>query len=531
MPHKIQSTKRTPTSPSRLFAYLPDETTASGVESPAAINGNGVNGKSPTEAIVDGSVKGHSRHRYGPLLEKMNLSLESLDNLPSRRPVSSNDVFCNRELRLDNLRAIGFDMDYTLAQYKQPQFDKLAFDGAKAKLVHSLGYPEEVLDFEYDHTFWVRGLIIDTKRGNFLKIDRHKYVRVAYHGFQQISSNMRKQLYSRTFNKVPSFTEKSFVNMDTLFQHVDAHLFASLIELKDFGEHDVLDGKTYEEIYRQVRECVDLCHRDGVIKDEVARDPERYLVLDDGLLPMLRGFRDAGVKVFLLTNSYWEYTSTAMNYLYHEKKVDQETQKKNDWMELFDLVVVGSCKPAYLTDPYLNLFRVMPEDGSLRNTDGLFEIEALGEDGASKFLQMGKTFQGGNWNHLQAMLDVEAGEEILYVGDHLYADVLRSKRALGWRSCFIMPELPEEMRIFHNQMGLWKSIMELRKLRDELTLCADGLRKEQQLAGPSDTSSIGMRLRQFEEDEWKLKNKLTEAHKEYHSAFHSRWGQMVSTQN
>ena len=102
--------------------------------------------------------------------------------------------------------------------------------------------------------------------------------------------------------KVPSFTERTFVNMDTLFQHVDAHLFASLVELKDFGEHDFLDGRTYEEIYRQVRECVDLCHRDGVIKDEVARDPGRYLVLDDGLLPMLRGFCDAGIKVFLLTN-------------------------------------------------------------------------------------------------------------------------------------------------------------------------------------------------------------------------------------
>ena len=108
---------------------------------------------------------------------------------------------------------------------------------------------------------------------------------------------------------------------------------------------------------------------------------------------MLNKFRENGIKVFLLTNSYWEYTSTAMNYLFHEKKVDVETQKKNEWLELFDLVIVGSCKPAYLTDPYLNLFRVVPEDGSLRNTDGLFEIEALGEDGARKFLEIGKTFQ------------------------------------------------------------------------------------------------------------------------------------------
>eukprot|EP00804_Cyclotella_cryptica_P000624 CCRYP_009996-RA/>CCRYP_009996-RA protein AED:0.13 eAED:0.13 QI:214/1/1/1/0.75/0.4/5/644/520 len=404
-----------------LSATIPDEEMSSydidedeaAEQSLAALSANG---EAPHTIYDDSSVNENDKYgtrtamdRYSTTLQKFSLSLPTVSNLPSRRPISSHDVFCNRELRLDNLKAVGFDMDYTLAQYQQPAFDKLAFDGAKEKLVKSLGYPSEVLDFEYDHTYWVRGLIIDTQRGNFLKIDRHKYVRVAYHGFQPISKNMRKQLYSRTFNKVPSFTEKYFVNMDTLFQHVDAHLFASLVELKDYGEHDFLDGKTYEEIYRQVRECVDLCHRDGVIKDEVAKNPEKYLVLDKGLIPMLNKFRANGIKVFLLTNSYWEYTSTAMNYLFHERKVDAETQKKNEWLDLFDLVVVGSCKPAYLTDPYLNLFRVMPEDGSLRNTDGLFEIEALGEDGARKFLEMGKTFQGGNWNHLQAMLDIEAG--------------------------------------------------------------------------------------------------------------------------
>ena len=103
--------------------------------------------------------------------------------------------------------------------------------------------------------------------------------------------------------------------MDTLFQFVDAHLFALLISLKDEGKYEFLDFKTYEEIYLQTRESVDLCHRDGVIKDEVARNPEKYIILDDGLKPMIQRFRDAGVKVFLLTNSFWEYTSTAMNYL------------------------------------------------------------------------------------------------------------------------------------------------------------------------------------------------------------------------
>jgi len=190
------------------------------------------------------------------------------------------------------------------------------------------------------------------------------------------------------------------------------------------------------------------------------------------------------------------------------------------------LMFAGSCKPAYLTDPYLNLFRVVPEDGSLKNTDGLFEIEALGENGAAKFLEMGKTFQGGNWNHLQAMLDAQAGEEILYVGDHLYADVLRSKRALGWRSCFIMPELPEEMRIFRRQLELRKSIVELRKLREELGSYADSLRRDSKGSAFGEGRNAEKKLEAIEEDDGLVKDKLTQAHREYHSAFHPRWGQM-----
>lgn len=91
--------------------------------------------------------------RYGNVLSSVGLEgLKQVHNLPDKRQVSSTDVFCNRELRLGGISAIGFDMDYTLAQYKQPAFDQLAFDGAKQKLVEKLGYPPEVLDFEYDHT-------------------------------------------------------------------------------------------------------------------------------------------------------------------------------------------------------------------------------------------------------------------------------------------------------------------------------------------------------------------------------------------
>lgn len=181
--------------------------------------------------------------------------------------------------------------------------------------------------------------------------------------------------------------------------------------------------------------------------------------------------------------------------------------------------IVGSCKPAYMLDPYLNLFRVRPEDDSLLNTDGLFEIDALGPNGAELFLQKGKTFQGGNWKHLQAMLGIDAGEEILYVGDHLYSDVLRSKRTLGWRSAFIMPELEEEMRVFDENVSTFKQIKSLRKLRDDLSNYADSLRQ----AG-GDEESLTQQLAEIADDDNVIKTKLSEVASKWHQAFHPIWG-------
>lgn len=276
-----------------LCASIQDDTSTEIASSNGAVNG------------VDLASEGGNKYRE--LLKSVGLNdkLKVAHDLPDRI-MSTNDVFCNRETKLGSIRAIGFDMDFTLVQYKEPAFGNLAFEGAREKLVTNYNYPKEVLDLTFDHTWWRRGLIIDTQRGNFLKIDRHKYCILAYHGFTPISSDSRKITYSKSFNKVMSFTEKSYVDMDTLFQHVDAHLFAHLVELKDSLGDEVLDGKTYADMYKDVRACIDLCHRDGVIKDEVAKDPAKYIELDQGMIDMLQQYRDAGVNTFLLTNSLWE---------------------------------------------------------------------------------------------------------------------------------------------------------------------------------------------------------------------------------
>lgn len=46
------------------------------------------------------------------------------------------------------------------------------------------------------------------------------------------------------------------------------------------------------------------------------------------------------------------------------------------------------------------------------------------------------------------------GDEILYVGDHIYTDVSQSKVHLRWRTALICRELEEEVRMLICYMGM-----------------------------------------------------------------------------
>lgn len=193
----------------------------------------------------------------------------------------ASDLFCNRELNINHIEAIGFDMDFTLAQYTE-EFDLLAYNGAKQKLVSHLCYPVEVLSFEYKQSMNRRGCIIDKKRGNILKVDRHRYVRVALHGLTPLSREERKSLYKLSHKEILDMNGPGYANIDTPFSLVDATLYSQIVDLKDrLGlSNELLAGRSYLDLWNDIRSCVDKCHNDGVIKLTVAQNPEKYIVYD-----------------------------------------------------------------------------------------------------------------------------------------------------------------------------------------------------------------------------------------------------------
>ncbi len=37
--------------------------------------------------------------------------------------------------------------------------------------------------------------------------------------------------------------------------------------------------------------------------------------------------------------------------------------------------------------------------------------------------------------------------QILYVGDHIYGDIVKAKQAIGWRTLLVVPELAVELQV------------------------------------------------------------------------------------
>ena len=429
------------------------------------------------------------------------------------------EILCNRALNMSKIKAIGFDMDYTLAEYHSEEFETLAAKSALQKLVHDLGYPSRLLEFDYDHSFFIRGLVVDKKMGNIIKLDRHKYVKKALHGFRELSKEDRAKLYDQITVSGGGFGEPRFAVLDAMFALPDAFLFSSIVRCKDETPH--LIPQDYMTIYNDVRKSVDMCHRDGSIKVPVAENPEMYINRDPTLIPMLRKLRRSGRKVFLLTNSFWNYTNTVMTYLYG-------CEASGKWTDLFDVIISGSCKPAFLVNPKLPLYRCEPETGTLENTEGVYK------ETPEEYLSHGKCFQGGNYTHLHDMLGISSGTQLLYVGDHIFSDVLRSKRTLGWRTMLIVPELENEVNMLYSEESkkIADRIQSMRDDRDELDEWADRL--EGQLVSKDDMS-VGERedtegqLRRVKAQLDSARADIVEEVDRYHKRFHPVWGQLFKT--
>ena len=364
------------------------------------------------------------------------------DPSPERR------VFTNRTLNMRSIKAIGYDMDYTLTQYHAEAWEERAFAHARERLA-ALGWPVEHLEF--DASIVSRGLVMDLDKGNLLKATRFGWVIRAMHGTRFLDYQELRRTYSGT---LVDLSDDRYVFLNTLFSLSEASLFAQGADLLDAGK--LPSGVGYNELFDAVRAAVDGSHRDGLLKADVLADPERFISLDGDIVASLLDQQHAGKRLMLITNSEWSFASAMMTYTF-----DRYLPAGQTWRDLFGTVIVSAAKPDFFTSSN-SLYKVVDEDR------GLLEPH-FGS------IEKGGIFYGGNARLVEEFLGL-SGDQILYVGDHLYGDVHFSKALLRWRTALILQELESEIRALQGFLPSQRLLGELMEQKEQLEARLSALR-------------------------------------------------------
>lgn len=359
-------------------------------------------------------------------------------------------IYVNRSLNMGHIRAVGFDMDHTLAKYHRNEFEALAFRETLKKFIDS-GYPEELSRLKFDPNFLIRGLMVDMDEGNLLKVDAHKYVKLAFHGHEKLEKSIRHEKYNSE-----SFKAANLLSMDTFFALSEVQLFTEIVDYMAKNPNKI--QKSIRDVYHDLRRFIDLSHADGSIKTEVMSNIEKYIAKDKYLIRTLTSLIESDKSLWLITNSKWEYTNCIMTYLLG----DSDSSDYQKWQDYFDYIIVGSGKPNFFVGNH-PFYEVIPDSGLLKLHSGPLNSQSV--------------YHGGNAALFQKLTGYR-GDEILYVGDHIYGDIMQSKGEFNWRTLLVIEELESELQKISELQDNYKNIRKVLKEREALDNEAQRLRSK-----------------------------------------------------
>lgn len=409
-------------------------------------------------------------------------------------------VFVNRTLNLKKIRYIGVDMDHTLVRYNSENFERLSHTTMIDKLVKR-GYPETLRKLTFDYNYAIRGLVIDRKMGNLLKLNRYTAIRASYHGLKPLDFKSHQKLYKSTYIDL---SDTDYLAVDTSFSISLANLIAQIVELKDTD----LSNKypEYAQIADDVLDALDEAHRDGSLKEVVKKNLDHYIIKDPELVAGLEKFRRHGKKIFVLTNSDFHYTKLLLDYA-----IQPFLKETKSWQDLFEFVITFASKPKFFYESQKYL-RVNPQDGSMTNMEGKLTPGI---------------YQGGNAKKFTTDLDL-AGDDILYIGDHIYGDILRLKKDCNWRTAMVIEEL--DVEIDHNKQAqpLNQEIETLMKKKepfeDELTLLMTAKIEKSGAYNEAQVETLQKTISEVD-------GQISQLIKKQQSMYNANWGQLMRAGN
>lgn len=113
--------------------------------------------------------------------------------------------------RISDYDVVGFDLDNTLLRYKVSAMVQLEYDSLAKYMVEVKGFsPKHLMKpFVDDLDFLQKGLIVDLKRGNVLKVSADGFIRRAAHGTRFMEASEICAVYGseRKWDLVVEYTE------------------------------------------------------------------------------------------------------------------------------------------------------------------------------------------------------------------------------------------------------------------------------------------------------------------------------------
>jgi HAD superfamily 5'-nucleotidase-like hydrolase len=341
--------------------------------------------------------------------------MQTMGDLTLLIPIERN-IFTNRTLNMRSIQAIGYDMDYTLIHYDVKRWELAMYEYLKRKLLE-LGWPVENL--EHVPKMIIRGLVIDKKFGNIVKPNRFGYVKRACHGTKPLDFKSMRKIYSRT---TVDIREDRWLLLTTFFDIPVACMYSQLVDKLDRNEFPQVMG--YADLAERIIGNLDAAYAEGMLKEEILKNPARYVVEDTEVSLTLLDQKHAGKKLLLITNSEWEFVSGIMAFTFDPQLPDGMT-----WRDLFDMVIVSADKPNFFLRDQ-PAYEVVTEEGMLRPVVGSLKEGSIYVGGHAKLVEEAFGFQGS---------------QVMYIGDHVESDVHVSKSILRWRTGLVLRELEEEL--------------------------------------------------------------------------------------
>lgn len=183
-----------------------------------------------------------------------------------------------------------------------------------------------------------------------------------------------------------------------------------------------------------------MIHDKGSLKKQVVADISKYIKQLPDLPRLLDIMREHGKKIFLLTNSEYSYSNSVMEYLFAVP-----TAHGRSWQSYFDFIVVDACKPLFFSEGTF-LRQLDIETGTVR----------IGLE-SDPTVKASNIYSGGNCDLFTKLINAK-GRDVLYCGDHVYGDILKSKKTRGWRTFLLVPELDKELHVWTSERDLFDQL-------------------------------------------------------------------------